>query len=73
LRLFWEENCMRNFVWHRLNFVKIAAISHSWFLKITGAVDHSLGNLTWFVGSFQWTWNFANKLLNFFHYILCMI
>jgi hypothetical protein len=28
-----------------LNFIKIAAMSHSWFLKITGAPDHSLGSL----------------------------
>jgi hypothetical protein len=28
-----------------LIFIKIAAMSHSWFLKITGAPDHSLGNL----------------------------
>jgi hypothetical protein len=33
------RNCMRNFAWHWINFVKITAISHSWFLKITGALD----------------------------------
>jgi hypothetical protein len=28
-----------------LNFIKIADMSHSWFLKITGAPHHSLGSL----------------------------
>jgi hypothetical protein len=49
LRLFGKKFiCRRNFVWHWINFVKIAAISHSWVLKITGALlIISLGNPTW--------------------------
>jgi len=43
LRL-WEKKLYEKFCM-ALIFIKIAAMSHSWFLKITGAPDHSLGNL----------------------------
>jgi hypothetical protein len=49
LRLFGKKFiCRRNFVWHWINFVKIAAISHipgSWRLLVLLII--SLGNPTW--------------------------